>query len=407
MRGLSKAAVTLVVVTAVLIVVVAGEAYLLLQKTAVTRTVTETKVETVTVTKSAPAATVTKSVTTYVTSVTTVTITAAAASPPKPSAKYVVVTDARGKEVKVPVPVRRVVSLYGLAPPFLYLLGAGDRFYGGWSFGTPFYELVDPNFSRKVALGKSLSVEEIVKVHPQLVLATTWGRMKREVNQLESLGIPVLCIRVESIDDIYSTLKALGKALQAEERANEVIKYYNSVLSKVESRVSKATERPKVLVLYYSGKHHSLMTFGGDMFQSKLIELAGGVSVTKDLIGKKSVNVEQVIKWDPDYIVIIQYRVSAEKVIKIIESDPAWKVVKAVKEGRVYVVPYDGENWIDPCPKWALGLLWLAKVLHPDLFKDVNVTEVAAQFYKEFFNLDISKVRISGDLSVAEARSGG
>jgi len=46
----------------------------------------------------------------------------------------------------------------------------------------------------------------------------------------------------------------------------------------------------------------------------------------------------------------------------------------------------------------VLGLAWLAKALHPDLFRNLNITNMAATFYKEFFNLSINEVHITGDL---------
>ncbi len=375
--------------------IIIGTSYYYAQSTH--RVVTVTSTATVTTTKVVTAAPVTKTLTATVTSTITSAVTKTITLTSRPS--YVIVTDARGVKVRVPVPVERVVTLYGLAPPFLYLLGVGSKYYAGWSWGGPFYRLIDPNFMRKAEMGRMLSVESIVKMHPQLVIASTWERVMREVKQLESLGIPVVCIKVESVKDVCNTILMLGKIFQRESYAEKIVKYYEDAVNFIKSRTEHVKYRPKVLIIYYSGRHHALRTFGGDMFQSRLIWLAGGVSVSQNLTGKKSINVEQVAKWNPDVIIIIQYGYPASKVKHMIMTDPAWSKIRAVKEGNVFIVPYDGENWVDPCPKWVLGLYWLAKLLHPNLFKDVNITKVAANFYSEFFNLSISKVRISGDLN--------
>lgn len=386
-RGLSKVA-SAVILAIIIICIIAGGAYYYSRLSTPASTTTTTS----------------PSTTSSTTASTTSTTSSTASTATSTATQYVVVTDARGKEVKIPEPVTKVIALYGMAPPFLYLLGVGDKFYGGWSWGEDFYRLVDPEFDKKIEFGDNMNVEEIVKVGPQLVIATTWERMAKTVSQLESLGIPVVCIKVESINEIYNTILMFGKIFHKEGRANTIINYYKSIVNEVESKVRNASTKPKVLILYYSGRQHSLRTFGGDMFQSKLVELAGGVNVAGNLTGKKGVNVEQVAKWNPDIILIIQYGVPANKTLQLIKNDPAWQAIKAVKDGRVYIVPYDGENWIDPCPKWALGLLWLGKVLHPQQFKDVNITEVAAHFYKEFFNLSISEVHITGNLTVTAAK---
>ncbi len=394
--GLSKVA-SAAILAIIIICIIAGGAYYYSRSSIHKGTATTTPSLTTATMKTlvTPTATSTASSTTTITArTTTSTLTT----------QYVVVIDARGKEVRIPEPVTKVITLYGMAPPFIYLLGAGSRFYGGWSWGSGFYKLVDPNFKKKVGLGRELSIEEIVKIRPQVVIASTWERTAKEVSQLEGLGVPVVCIKIESIKDIYNTIRMLGKIFQEEGRANSIINYCKSIVQEVKSRLANVTTKPKVLVLYYSGRHHSLRTFGGDMFQSKLIELAGGVNVAGNLTGKKGVNVEQVAKWDPDIILIIQYGIPASKTLQLIKNDPAWQAIKAVKNGKVYIVPYDGENWIDPCPKWPLGLLWLAKVLHPQQFKDINITEVAAHFYEEFFNLSISKVHVTGNLTVITAK---
>jgi len=307
---------------------------------------------------------------------------------------FVTVVDATGKKVKIKEPVEKVITVYGLAPPFIYLLGEGDKYYAGWMWGTKFYKLIDDKVEEKASRGKTLNVEEIIKENPSFVIAAYWQANEKDVKQLESLGVPVVCIKVESVDDIYKTIEILGKIFQKENYANEIINYYKSNVENIEKRVSNIKEKPKVLVLYYSGKAKAYKTFGGDMFQSKLVEIAGGVSVSKDLSGKKTINVEQVAEWNPDVILIIQYGTSAEKIKENILNDPAWSKINAVKNKKVYIVPNDGENWIDPCPKWILGLYWIAKTLHPEEFKDINITEKADEFYKKFFGLSVDEVNI-------------
>ncbi len=312
---------------------------------------------------------------------------------------YIVVKDAMGRTVKIHIPVKRIVSLYRFATSFLYMLGAKEKIVAEYVFGENFYKLVDPKIGEKLLHGRP-SVETIVKLHPDLVIAATWMASRGYLKQLESLGIPVLFVKVESVKDIENTLLMLGKILNKESLAKKIVDYYNSVLDNVSAKLKQIRSKPRVLVIYYSAKHHSFRTFGGDMFQCRLVELAGGVCVSHSLTGKKSINDEQIIKWNPDVIVVIRYfGPPAEQIKELILHDKALRFVNAVKNGRVYVVPNDGENWIDPNPKWILGYLWLAKVLHPKLFQNLNITKFAASFYREFFNVSIGTVKIVGDVS--------
>lgn len=394
-RARSWVAVAVVIIVA--LAVVGGLAYYYASHHAATSTAARSSISKAATSSSvsAPSTTVRRSVTTYTTAGRTTSRPASMSG----AVSYVVVKDALGREVKVRVPVRRIITWYSLAPPFLYLLGAGKEFIAGWTWSTSFYKLIDPNISEKVAYGRNLGVEQIIKMRPDLVITAKWYANHRIFKQLEGVGIPVLYVNLESVKGIENTIKILGKVLQRESLANRIIQYYNSVVSNITSKLKDVKVRPKVLILYYSHRHHSFRTFGGDMFQSRLIEMAGGVSVSQNLTGKKDVNDEQIVKWDPDIIIIIRYGgPSGEEVRKMIMNDKALRYVKAVREGRVYVVPNDGENWVDPCPKWVLGLAWLAKTLHPNAFKNLNITNMAATFYREFFNISIKEVHITGDL---------
>ncbi len=326
------------------------------------------------------------------------TSTSVSSSKSSSTVQFVVVKDCMNRTVKIKEPVKKVISLYGLAPQFLYLLGAGKQFYGGWMWGTKFYELLDPKVNEKASM-RDLGVEQIEKIKPNFVIAAYWQADESKVKQLESLGVPVVMIKVESPSDIYQTVETLGKALRKDRVASRIIAYYKNASRYVKEKLKGVKNRPTVLVLYYSGRAKAFRTFGGDMFQSRLIEMAGGISVSANLTGKKTIDVEQVAKWNPDVIILIGYGVSGEQAKKMLLSDSAWKAVSAVKEGRLYVVPNDGDNWIDPSPKWVLGLYWLAKLLHPGLFKNLNVERKAARFYEEFFNLSPSKVKLTGDLN--------
>ncbi|MDI6604600.1 MAG: ABC transporter substrate-binding protein [Thermoanaerobacteraceae bacterium] len=322
-------------------------------------------------------------------------------APQETKVSYVEVKDAVGRTVKIQESVKKIVSIYGMIPQFVYLLGEGDKFYAGGFWGTDFYKLVDPDVMTKASRGKTANVEEIAKEKPNVVLCSYWQANNKDVKQLESLNIPVICTKVESIEDINNTVSMLGKVFQKEKQAQNIVDYYKKAEQNVKDKIQRTT-KPKVLIMYYSGKDHSYMTMGGDMFQSRLVEIAGGTSVSQNLSGKKSIDVEQSVKWNPDMIMIIQYDKSAAQTKDEILKDPAWGKINAVKDGKVFLVPNDGDNWIDPCPKWPLGLYWAAKVLHPNEFKDINIKDKAKDFYKTFFGLNIDKVQINGNLITNE-----
>lgn len=320
---------------------------------------------------------------------------------------YGEVKDFANRTVKVKSPPARIVSLYGLVTQMIYFLGVedGKKVVGSTplAINDAFIGLLDPGVkNRMVFVGnpRNANVETVKSLNPDVVFTAYWGSEKIN-EEIESLGIPVIALNLETVDGYLKGLLTVGKVLGKEEKAEKAISYYRSAVDFVTNRTSKLKERPRVLLVQYSMKDKAFKAPGKEYFQNRLIEMAGGESVSSNLPGGWNVvNVEQVAKWNPDVIIVVSYspKKPSAKVKEEILNDPAWKGIKAVKEGRVYAMPNDGESWDYPAPKWVLGLYWLAKVLHPELFGDLDVRAKADDFYQKWYGIDPNKVEITGDM---------
>ncbi|CAI1493455.1 ABC-type Fe3+-hydroxamate transport system, periplasmic component [Thermococcus nautili] len=319
---------------------------------------------------------------------------------------YVIVTDWRNKTVKVGVPVERIVSLYGLATQMVYFLSVedGKKIVGSTplAINDAFIALLDPDVKKRMKFTgspKNANIETVKSLNPDVVLTAYWGD-ERVNRAIEELGIPVVVLNLEGVDDYIHSLEIIGRILGKEEKAREAAEYYTNAVSFITNRTSGAN-RPRVLLLEYSTKDKVFKAPGREFFQNWMIETAGGESVSKNLPGGwNTVNVEQVAEWNPDVIILVSYSLKkpATELKKEFMGDPAWAQIKAVKEGRIYAMPNDGESWDYPAPKWVLGLYWTAKILHPELFEDIDVKSIAYEFYERWYGLDPKKVRIVGDM---------
>jgi len=124
------------------------------------------------------------------------------------------------------------------------------------------------------------------------------------------------------------------------------------------------------------------------MYQTTIIETAGGVSVSRDLFGYwNDVNLEQVAVWNPDIIIVPPY--GGASVDAIIEN-PEWNIVLAAEKGRVYRMPKLVVPWDTPTPDSVLGIIWMAEIVHPELI-DLRCANETEYFYKTFYNYALSK----------------
>jgi iron complex transport system substrate-binding protein len=123
------------------------------------------------------------------------------------------------------------------------------------------------------------------------------------------------------------------------------------------------------------------------MYQTQLIEAAGGVSVSADLSGSwNTVSLEQILVWNPDVIVIPPY--GSVTVADILGSED-WQSVSAVRAGRVLKMPRVFGTMDTPLPESLLGVVWLSSVFYPErAIFDARVE--AADFYQTYYGYTLS-----------------
>jgi iron complex transport system substrate-binding protein len=102
-------------------------------------------------------------------------------------------------------------------------------------------------------------------------------------------------------------------------------------------------------------------------------------------------SVESVIGWDPDVIIISSKAgIDPEDIL----NDPQWKDIKAVKDKRVYRIPYGFHVWDRPCAERILGEMWLAQKLYPAKFTDIDIRKETKGFFKTYFNVDLTETEL-------------
>jgi iron complex transport system substrate-binding protein len=305
------------------------------------------------------------------------------------------VVDPLGRVVPVPDQAQRIASPYGMGTYYLYALGAKDRIVAGWYIGLrtanqapEALRRLDPNLATKLRFGDP-NVEDVAALGVDLILAdatryAAFTRLAREV------GFPVLEYRVETFADMASALRVTGQALggEAEARGDALARKVEETLAAL-AAATAGLGRPRVL---FSGTD-TLCVASGTMFQTLLIEAAGGASVSAGLAGSwNEVSLEQVLVWDPEVILLAPYSAAEPKDLL---ADPNWQRLSAVASGRVFKMPRLIAPWDTPVPDALLGLLWLAEVLHPGALGIDLCAEVLA-FHRETYGLELSAEELAG-----------
>ncbi|MBK8985080.1 MAG: ABC transporter substrate-binding protein [Chloroflexi bacterium] len=311
----------------------------------------------------------------------------------------VTVTDQAGNTVAVPQPVRRVISAHGPTTFLVYGVGAGDRLVAASYLGArdpagaAAMARMDPRFEEikgdDAFAQRSFNVETAATLAPDLIL----GAARSEwLGTTAELGVPTILFEAETPERLQEAIRLSGQLFgpHAAAQAEAWIAYYEAILNTVREETAAVPADQRVRVLFTGSD--PLQAASGEMYQTSLIEAAGGESVSVDLPGYwNDVNLEQIAVWNPDVIVIPPY---GGATIAAITDSPEWQVLDAVQNGRVYQMPKLVAPWDTPAPDSVLGIVWLAERLHPGVVSLSCAAETRI-FYNIFYGYDITAEEIA------------
>lgn len=293
-------------------------------------------------------------------------------------------SDVTGRKIYVPKKINKIVSLYPMSTQLLFPLNAQDVLVAspkGKVVNLDNFVKVFPKANSLPSAGdfKNLNAETILSFAPDIVITN----YTTPISKLEDAGVPVALLNQESPQNMLKSMQFLGNILGKTEEARRSLIYFNQQLSFIQSK-TKAID--KKLTVYFAGSS-ILQTFGKGMYQNSLVGLAGGASVSKDAIGGKiTVSYEQILSWNPDFIVLAPY--FAGKVSDVL-SNPNLKSVKAISNKNVIMMPSFILSYDLPTPESILGVMWLSNKLYNNVV-NFNIAEEAKNFYKKIYSYKLT-----------------
>jgi iron complex transport system substrate-binding protein len=272
-------------------------------------------------------------------------------------------TDDLGRKVTIETKPQRIVSLAPSNTEILFAVGAGEQVVGV----TTYCNYPQEAETREQIGGfsaETISVEKIIAFKPDLVLST--GKLHEKVIEaLEQAGITVYAVDAETFDQVYASIEAIGQMTGHNEEATHLVTHMKERVAAVESVVAEIPneERPTV---FWETWDDPLMTAGPTTFAGQMIEKGGGVNLFADVTKRYSeISIEEVIQRNPDVIMGPDSHGEALTADHI-ATRPGWETVKAVQDGRIYVI--NGDITSRAGPRIVDGLEMIARALHPDRF---------------------------------------
>lgn len=345
---------------------------------------------------------------------------------------YKIITDMRGKEVKIPKNPQRVVDMSdGFTSGVMTILGENDKIIGlgsqsvrkNYSYTYPVISgknytysggknpagCLNPQFDNLSILitGKAINYEVLASLEPDLIIMrlgdcctpAKGDALDKAINTIDSLGIPLVVLRGDpdyatpDISNISKEIRIIGQIFDKEDKALEVTNYLDSIVKMIKERTKDIpeSEKPNVLIFGLSSTARNAgavgTTQGADTIESYFIEKI--VNAKNAYRGSGSLlSAEQVYASNPDVIILPTangYHPPSE-----LYTAPYYvkmQELKAVKNRKVSALPWTPSN----CGKrveYPIEIMMIAKASYPEKFQDVKIHEWVLEFYQKVYGVD-------------------
>lgn len=321
-------------------------------------------------------------------------------------ASQISITDAMGRAVSVPESPKRVICSGPGCLRLLTYLQAEDRAVAvddmekrEVSVDPRPYALANPQFKELPIFGEFRGQDNpeliaALEPAPQVIFKTFAGMGTDPAKLQQKTGIPVVTLIYgdlsEHKDELYQSLRQMGKILGKTKRAEAVIAYFNQTIRDLKSRTASVAEpeKPSCYVggIAFKGPHGFQST--EPTYPPFMYTRAKNVAYNPDksygALSHASVAKEKIIAWNPEVLFLDLSSIASApgfSALEELKTEPAYQYLQAVKAGRVYgVLPY---NWYAQNFGATLAdAFYVGKILYPERFSDIDPEKKADRIFE-------------------------
>ena len=297
------------------------------------------------------------------------------------------IQDATERFVEVRLPVKKLVVLTSDALEIIRALKAEDLVVGV-NTGIAKDPLFWPGLKNKPRVGswRGPNYELIVELNPDIVIGYARHPGQDMEKKLALFGITVIRLDFYKIRSMVKEIEILGRILGKEQEARQLIGWYQEKLKLIERESMPLRNQPDVYVESYSKYHTTGPGSGGH----EMCVLAGGRNIASNFsIPYPQITPEWVLAKNPHIVVKATalsncYAMSDSGSLKSVRDKimerPAWDNIRAVQDGKVYVMASD--IWTGP--RAIIGISYMAKWFYPEVFKYLDPEKLHREYLEKF-----------------------
>ena len=215
--------------------------------------------------------------------------------------------------------------------------------------------------------------------------------------KLDPVGIKVVALDFYKYDVLREEINVIANLFGKQQEASELFSEFDEIENMVSERILGMNEslRPQIVMEHHASLTRDPVVLTGTSQWTDMIEKAGGRNVFADLPGHTThVDMEAIMDENPDVIMFdgITFDIGfnnydnedkCQTHMQFIADRPGFDSITAIQNNRMAIMSGEFAG-----PMMIHGLPTLAKLLHPDLFSDINADQYLDDYFIEHHNID-------------------
>ncbi len=278
----------------------------------------------------------------------------------------VTIVDDLGRSVTVDHP-KRVAVLIGSFADVWCLAGGSDSLVATAHDAWTYFDYLPLDNVTDLGASKEISLETLIATEPDFIVASCNTQLDLDfMPTFEEMGIPAAYFEVSTFE---SYLSMLDRCTQI---TGDTAAYQTNgadVQAQVDQAIARADgSQPSVLYIRVSSSGCKVKNSQDNVLGEMLAALDCVNIADRENSLLEDLSMEVILQEDPDYIFLVYQTADptvAEAVAdETLRSNPAWNSLRAVQEGRCYVMDQTMYN-LKPNARWGQAYEQLADILYP------------------------------------------
>lgn len=270
--------------------------------------------------------------------------------------------------------------------------------------GDFYDEMLWPEFAETKIIQQSahseIDFEALLDSRPDVyIVFATNGMVDTNAirEKLEPVGIKVLALDFYKYDVLRDEISVIADLFGKQNEATQLFQEFDAIELEISSRISGLNDsnRPTVVMEHHASLTRDPVVLTGTSQWTDIIEKAGGSNIFKDLPGHTThVDMEAILDANPDVIMFdgITFDIGFNAFdtndmcgthMDFIRERPGFDNMKAIQDNRMVIMSGEFAG-----PMMIHGLPTLAKILHPDLFIDLDTESFIDDYFVNHHGLE-------------------